>query len=155
MPNLKCADSLLFLLAKRTRDSCDRPRGLERSVSGIFGVAKRTWGLYGGLRRQRSADSLLFLLAKRTRGSCGRLRGLERSVSGIFVVAKRTWGLYGGLRRQRRTLGGFMQVCGREKKSTRLNHFGCVLLTITLLLTTKLTDLEIKQRVCQNEKRIE
>ena len=117
MPNLKCADSLLFLLAKRTRNGCDRLRGLERSVSGIFGVAKRTWELYGGLRRQRSADSLLFLLAKRTRDSCDRLRGLERSVSGIFGVAKRTWGLYGGLRGQRRTLGGVMQVCGREKKA--------------------------------------
>ena len=117
MPNLKCADSLLFLLAKRTRDSCDRLRGLERSGFGIFGVAKRTWELYGGLRRQRSADSLLFLLAKRTRDGCDRLRGLERSVSGIFGVAKQMWGPYGGLRGQRRTLGGVMQVCGREKKA--------------------------------------
>ena len=75
----------------------------------------------------KSADSLLFLLAKRTRDGCDGLRGLERSVSGIFGVAKRTWDHYGGLRRQRRTLGGVMQVCGREKKSTRLNHFGCVL----------------------------
>ena len=53
MPNLKCAGSLLFLLAKRT------------------------WDHYGGLRRQKSADSLLFLLAKRTRDGCDRLRGLE------------------------------------------------------------------------------